>query len=79
MIKNSSLADAEVAENDVENILHVNTASEPPERAGGETELLGEDVLAAAFSDRARERPGRFLQEEPLTLARDKAGSREPR
>ncbi len=40
-------ADAEVAENHVQNILDIDPAGEPPERAGGDPQLLGQQILAA--------------------------------
>lgn len=40
-------ADAEVAENHVQDILDVDPAGEPPQRPGSEAQLLGQQILAA--------------------------------
>ena len=69
-----SFPDAEVPENHVENILDVHAAGEAAERAGGEAELLGEDIFARRFA-RSRGRARRRL---PAAAAADARASPEP-
>ena len=40
-------ADAEVAENHVQDVLDIDPAGQAPERAGGDAQLLGQQILAA--------------------------------
>lgn len=42
----SLFADAEIAENHVEDVLYIDPAGEPPEGAGGDAQLLGQQILA---------------------------------
>src|SRR5262249_11004782 len=42
--------DAEVPEDHVEHVLHVDPPGEPPEFTAGQSQLLGDDILAAAWA-----------------------------
>ena len=50
----SLFADAEVAEDHVQNILDIDPAGQPPERMGGDAQLFGQQILAGR-----RRRPAR--------------------
>src|SRR5262249_35875433 len=65
-----SFADAEVAEDHGEDVLHVDPAGQAPQGARGETQLLGDDVLAATLPLRQRslERRDRFAQRLAVAL-----------
>ena len=64
-------ADAEVAENHVQDVLDIDPAGEPPERPGGDAQLLGQQILAAGQLGRQRPPQGRqgVLQGPPVALA----------
>ena len=68
------LPDAEVPENDVQNILDVDPASQPPERSRREPKFLGDDVLAAALGERPAQRLGGLAQQHAMPLAGDQRG-----
>ncbi len=69
----ASFPDAELPEDHVQQILDVDPAGQPAQRAGGEAELLGDDVLAAArpLGQRAVERGLRLDQETPVAFPAD--------
>ena len=58
--RNTSLADAEIPENDIEHILDVNPPGKPAQVPRGEAEFLGDHVFAArlAFSQGTIQRFG---------------------
>ena len=74
-------ADAEIAENDVQNVLDIDPAGQAAQRLGGKPEFLGDDILAAvlAFGQGAREGVAREFQRFSLALAahQGRLGSKE--
>ena len=57
-------ADAEVAENHIQDLLDIDPTGEAPERAGGDPQLLGQQILMAGHF--APLRPRRMCQENKL-------------
>src|SRR5437660_11326175 len=70
------LADAEITENDVENILHVHPTRQPPKGPRRKPQLLGNQLQRAGRSgiDGSVERGRGFPQRVALALAGDKSG-----
>ena len=70
---NQSFADAEIAEDHVENVLDVDPAGQPAERPGGQPQFLGHQLLApdGPSAQRAFERADGLLQRPALPLAGD--------
>ena len=68
-----SFADAEVAEDHVQDVLDIDPAGQPPQRAGGDAELFGQQILAAGERGLASPPQGRqgILQGAPMPLAGD--------
>ena len=72
----SSLPDAEVAEDHVEDVLDVDPAGEAAERPGRQPQFLGDQLLLAGAADRQRpaQRVRRLPQRVPMALAGDQRG-----
>ena len=66
-------ADAEVAKNDVEDVLDIDSASESAERTGGDAQLLGQQLLALGHwpSQGAAQGGERVLKSATMALAGD--------
>src|SRR5579883_1172592 len=74
-VASRSLPNAEVAEDDVQNVLDPDAAREPLHRARGDTDLLGDQLLCAAGSKpkgRLQGLPG-LAQCHAMTFASDDA------
>ena len=70
------LADAEVAENDVQDVLDINSASESAERRSGGAQLFGQQILALGQwpSQRASQGGESIFKNAAVALAGDEAG-----
>ena len=68
------LSYAEIPENDVQNILDIDPAGQPPERMGGQPQLLGDQLLPARAA--FRQRRGRARLRCPAALAMPFAGDK---
>ena len=64
-------ADAKVAENHVQDVLDIDPAGQPAERAGGDPQLLGQQILAAGHFASLRPLQGRqyLLKRAPVAFA----------
>ena len=69
-------ADAKVAENHVQDILDIDPAGQPAKRAGGDAQLLGQQVLAAGHIAALSPLQGGqdLLQRPPVPFAGNQSG-----
>src|SRR5436189_5227039 len=69
------LADAKIPKDHIEHVFHIDTAGEPPQIAGGQAQLLRDDVFASAwFAQGTLKRPMTARQQMPVTFSGNENG-----